>query len=76
MKLQCPSRVWERQNISPRSDRGASQSLSPVGAAKVYPKIRALIKHHHFEIAGPALEIYRPDGTIEYEVPIQPRRSM
>lgn len=51
----------------------AHPELAPL---KVYPKLRAWIKHHHFEIAGPALEIYRPDGIIEYEVPIQPRSSM
>jgi hypothetical protein len=47
----------------------AHPDLAPL---KTYPKMRAWMKQNHFQIAGPALEIYGEDGTIECEVPIQP----
>lgn len=66
---------YGRDKISAREVIVAHLKAHPeLAPLKVYPQLRAWIKHHHFEIAGPALEIYRPDGTIEFEVPIQPLR--
>ena len=50
----------------------ASFNGSPmIGSYKAYPAMRQWSADHHYQLALPSLEIYYPDGHVEYQLPIQ-----
>ena len=46
-----------------------------VAPFKTYPRMNEWVEQNSYEAAGPGLEIYRADGVIECELPIQARKQ-
>ncbi|MGA1867451.1 MAG: GyrI-like domain-containing protein [bacterium] len=73
VELQSP---FEQEHIPKRDVIMATFKGHPaVAAFKIYPKINQWMSAHNCEPAGPALEIYRNDGYIECEMPIQQKKN-
>ena len=60
--------------VPPRLVAAAQFHGSPmIGALKVYPKMAQWMSANRYVVAGPALEVYRGDGVVEYQFPIAPK---